>query len=134
MAFRRISTLRGANFRPWLLRIVSNICIDQLRRRNRRPQLSLDPVSGSAANAEPPDSGGGPEEAVLRQELAGDIHQALLMIPPDRRLAVLLCDVEGMAYEEIAPVTRTSVGTVKSRISRGRAALRVLLSERRGQQ
>lgn len=119
VAFRRISTLRGDNSRSWLLRIVSNICVDQLRRRNRRPPLSLDPVSGSAANAEPPDSGEGPEEAVLRHELAGDIHQAPLMVPPDRRLAVLLCDVEGMAYEEIATVTQTSVGIVKSRINRG---------------
>ena len=130
-AFRRIRSLRGENFRGWLLRIAANACLDELRRRKRRPQLSLDdPPPGREALRDPPDRAEALEARILRRELHDDIQSALMALPPDQRQAVLLCDVEEMSYEEIAMAMGSSVGTVKSRISRGRAKLRELLRGR----
>jgi RNA polymerase sigma-70 factor (ECF subfamily) len=128
-AWRNISAFRGSSFRAWLMRIASNACTDELRRRGRRPALSLD--APSPAGEEPldvPDRSAGPEEAALRDEQRRRIQAALLQLPGDQRLAVVLCDVQGFAYEEIAEAMRTSVGTVKSRIARGREKLRRLLA------
>jgi RNA polymerase sigma-70 factor (ECF subfamily) len=132
-AWRNIDAFRGASFRAWLMRIAANACTDELRRRGRRPALSLDAptAAGDTARGEPPDlpdRAPGPEDAALRVEQRRRIQAALLQLPDDQRLAVVLCDVQGFAYEEIAEAMRTSVGTVKSRIARGREKLRRLLA------
>jgi len=130
-AFRHIRSCQGDRFRPWLLRIASNACTDELRRRGRRPAVSLDaPTPLDEAPAEPPDRGEGPEAAALRAEQRREIAAALLRLPRDQRLAVVLCDVHGLAYDEIAAATGASLGTVKSRIARGREKLRQELAAR----
>lgn len=134
-AFRSISGFRGAAFRPWLLRIVSNGCYDVFRERGRRPSVSLDLLlspsdedeHSSAVLPQTLDQHGDPERAVLRAEVIEAIRLALLELAPEQRLAVVLSDVQGLTYEEIAEVMQSSLGTVKSRISRGRARLRDLL-------
>jgi RNA polymerase sigma-70 factor (ECF subfamily) len=124
-AFRSIHTFRGNAFRPWLMRIAANACTDELRRRGRRPAVSLDaPLPGSDEHIDVPDTAAGPETVALRSEQAAVIQAALLLLPEDQRLAVVLCDIQGFAYEEIAASMNCSVGTVKSRISRGRDKLR----------
>jgi RNA polymerase sigma-70 factor (ECF subfamily) len=127
-AYRNIRSFRGGSFRPWLMRIAANACTDELRRRARRPALSLDvPPPGSEEPLDVADATPGPEAHALRTEQAAAIQAALLRLPNDQRLAVVLCDRQGYAYEEIAEVTRVSLGTVKSRIARGREKLRSLL-------
>jgi RNA polymerase sigma factor (sigma-70 family) len=124
-AYRNVRRFRGPNFRAWLLRIAANAAIDELRRRRRRPQVSLEaPSSGVETALDPPDSSAGPEEWALRREQARHIQAALLTLPPDPRLAVVLSDVQGLSYEEVGEAMASSLGTVKSRISRGRARLR----------
>ncbi len=139
-AFRAIQSFRGGSpFRAWLLRIASNQACDYWRRTNRHPLDSLDEVMdedephgasmlstlvarGQAAN---------PEEFLLNQELRALIQQALQELPLDQRVAVILCDVQGLSYEEIAASTQTTLGTVRSRIARGRARLRNYLYKHR---
>ena len=126
-AYRNVRRMRGPSVKSWLLRIASNACIDELRRRQRRPQISIDYRRDSdetETSFDVPDSTPGPEQLALRQELRSALQLELLELPPDQRLAIVLCDIEGLAYEEVAEAMGTSVGTVKSRISRGRARLR----------
>jgi RNA polymerase sigma-70 factor (ECF subfamily) len=129
-AYRNAGRLRGTALRPWLFRIASNACIDELRRMRRRPHLSLDmpaPDAEREQSWEPPDPGEGPEPLAVRGELRAALERELLRLQPDQRLAIILSDIEGMSYEEIAASMASSVGTVKSRISRGRARLREAL-------
>lgn len=138
-AYRRLDTLRGISFRAWLLRIVSNGCYDYWRARGRRPTASLDALlageDGPADDHAPDaalaralvDPGGAPERVALRREAVEAIEAALLRLPDDQRLAVILSDVQGLPYEEVARVTDAPLGTVKSRIARGRARLREIL-------
>jgi RNA polymerase sigma-70 factor (ECF subfamily) len=131
-AYRHLAGFRGGGFRAWLLRIAANACTDELRRRRRRPHLSLDePSDESAAALAVADKGESPEQRVLRAELSRQIEAALMELPRDQRLAVILCDLQGFSYEEIGESTGSSLGTVKSRISRGRARLRELLMAQR---
>lgn len=128
--WRKLGTYRGGVFRSWLLRITTNACYDALRANRRRPTVSLDAPMGGAADGEPlpiADEAEGPEDAAQRAELAAAIQRGLADLPPDQRAVVVLCDIQGLSYEEIAIVTDSAVGTVKSRISRGRARLREAL-------
>ena len=132
-AYRNAGRMRGQNLRAWLFRIAANVCIDEIRRRRRRPQLSLETPAPDSDDARPldvPDPSAGPESLALRGELGEALQQELLGLPPDQRLAVILCDVEGLSYDEIAATMESTVGTVKSRISRGRARLRESLRAR----
>lgn len=126
-AYEHIKQYRGGSFRSWLLRIVSNTCLDMLRSRKRRASTPLDDLpagwDSSPLVADPHT----PEEFALRRELSSQIQHALLSLPPDQRAAVILSDLQGFSYDEIATTTSSSLGTVKSRISRGRARLRDLL-------
>lgn len=127
-AYRHLAGFRGGSFRAWLLRIAANACTDELRRRRRRPRVSLDaPSNDSSAALEVPDQAESPEQRALRTELGRQIEAALMELPRDQRQAVILCDLHGLSYEEIGESTGSSLGTVKSRISRGRARLRELL-------
>jgi len=128
-AFRKLEQFRGGNFRAWLFRIAGNACYDELRRRRARPARSLDAPEAATAAGEIASGGPSPEEEAARRELAEFLSKALGNLPFDQRLAVLLCDREGFSYEEISTATGVSVGTVKSRISRGRERLRRLLLE-----
>lgn len=131
-AYEGIRRFRGGSFRSWLLRIVTNACYDQLRSPQRRRQDSLEGIM--EAGDDPgiaSDERLGPEEFALSHEMLGAIAAGLATLPPDQRMAVILSDVQGFAYEEIAEAMETSLGTVKSRLSRGRARLRDYLLRQR---
>lgn len=125
-AFRGMARFRGGSFRAWLLCITSNACRDQLRSLRRRPTTPLEDVAFQLEDGQ-----SSPERHAARRELGAAIRQALAAIPPDQRLAVILRDIEGLEYEEIARATGASLGTVKSRINRGRTRLRGLLQAQR---
>ena len=132
-AFKGIGKFRGGSFKAWLLRIVTNACYDQLRRKQRRPTASLDallvvePVPIRSLT----DPGESPEEHALRQELSRAIQVGIGTLPPEQRVALVLSDVQGLSYQEIAEVTGASLGTVKSRLSRARGKMRDFLLEQR---
>lgn len=126
-AYRNVRKVRGATIRPWLLRIAANACIDELRRRKRQPHLSLDvprPESDEQQPLDVRDTTDGPEQLAMHGEVGEALQAELLRLPQEQRAAIVLADVEGLSYEEVAAVMGGSVGTVKSRISRGRARLR----------
>jgi RNA polymerase sigma-70 factor (ECF subfamily) len=131
-AFRHLSSFRGGSFRSWLFRIATNTCYDVLRARKRRPTTSLDAALDANDDPdvyipEPADPGEAPDEFVLRRELSHAIEQGLTLLPDDQRIVVVLCDIQGMSYNEAASIVQANLGTVKSRLSRGRARLRDVL-------
>ena len=119
----------GNTFRAWLLRIARNATYDHLRRVNRRAETSIDDDAASFAETLP-SSAPGPEEWALTGELGQAISDGLGTLPADQRLAVALVDIEGYSYEEAAVATDANIGTVKSRLNRGRAKLRDFLRGR----
>jgi RNA polymerase sigma-70 factor (ECF subfamily) len=136
-AYRHIRSLRGASFKSWLLRIVTNACYDRLRYQRRRPVSSLEEITGGGDGDNDPDhspwlidAAAGPEEVTMNRQLAGLIQQSIASLPPDQRVIVVLSDVQGMSYQEIAEITGVALGTVKSRLSRARARLRDYLTAR----
>jgi RNA polymerase sigma-70 factor, ECF subfamily len=130
-AYRAIREFRGGSFKAWLLRIAVNTCYDLLRRKQRRPSTSLDVmVDESGDQASFADRRIGPERAALAAETVSVVEQGLLMLPDDQRIIVVLCDVQGLSYEEAAEAEGVALGTVKSRLSRARARLRQFLVER----
>src|SRR6266852_3565670 len=139
-AFRAIQSFRGgSSFRAWLLRIASNQSCDHWRRTHRHPVDSLDSLidedepSSASAMSSLIDTAQevNPEEALLTQELQQIIQLGLEELPLDQRVAVVLCDIQGLSYEEIASATQTAPGTVRSRIARGRTRLRAYLLKHR---
>ncbi len=128
-AFRNIRSFRGGAFRSWILRIATNTCYDVLRARKRRPSVSLNVASDEEDDSplQIADKGELPDDFALRRELAAAIQEGLAGLPEDQRLVLVLSDIQGLAYEEIAQITNTNLGTVKSRLSRGRARLRTIL-------
>jgi RNA polymerase sigma-70 factor (ECF subfamily) len=125
-AWSSIASFRGGLVRPWFLRIASNRCLDILRARGRRPASSLDAEPVETEPIWTTQAGGGehPEAFATRRELSAHLERALASLPDDQRLVILLSDVHGHPYDEIAEITGVAVGTVKSRISRARARLR----------
>ena len=134
-AYKALKRFRGqSSFGTWLFRITNNTCIDELRRKKRQPQLvvSTDAViktEDGEYQFEVPDSPDEtPEALALTQELKNQIQQALQNLSEEHRAALVLRDVEGYSYEEIADILQLNLGTVKSRINRARLALRQELS------
>lgn len=123
--YRAMHQFRGGSFKAWILRIVTNCCYDQLRARRRRPTTPIDDILEDQEHSTLlTDPGELPEARVERQELGQLIQAGLDALPDDQRVVVVLSDVQGMSYEEISQVTLVALGTVKSRLSRGRARLR----------
>ena len=126
-AFQNIARFRGGSFRSYLLRIVSNRCYDELRRRKRRPATPFEDFGEEGDEEANPALINGrerPEEHAERQEMARVIQAGIETLPPDQRVALVLSDVQGLSYQEIAEVTDVSLGTVKSRLARARGKLR----------
>ena len=125
---------RDLPFENWLYRIMSNLFVDELRRRPKARIHSLDNPVGSEmsgdsnAYLEIPDNKANPERVVLHEELDEQIQKALATLPADFRMTVILADIEGMSYEEISETMGCSLGTVRSRLHRGRKMLRSRLS------
>lgn len=124
--YRNLDRYQPGTFDGWLYRITKNLFLDQVR-RNRR--VRVEPLRteewGEPASTEP-----GPADIVERRTLEAVIETGLRELPDDFRLAVVLCDVQGLTYEEIAAATGWPLGTVRSRIHRGRRQLRDHLERR----
>lgn len=132
-AYRHLSTFRGGSFLSWLMRTVANRCYDELRRQKRRPAISWESFGELDEEANPFLVNGHPtpEEAAQQAELTRFLQAAIVTLPPDQRVVLVLSDVEGMNYQEIADTLGIPVGTVKSRLARARARLRDLLQAQR---
>jgi RNA polymerase sigma-70 factor (ECF subfamily) len=124
--FRRLSTYRPGTLEGWIHRITTNLFLDQARRRQR---IRFDALSDERAERLHSDQPA-PDKAYADQTFDDDIEQALATLPPEFRAAVVLCDVEGLSYDEIAQILDAKLGTVRSRIHRGRAMLRSALAHR----
>jgi RNA polymerase sigma-70 factor (ECF subfamily) len=129
-AYRALGSFRGGSFKSWLLRIVTNACYDELRRRKRRPKASLDALY---VEDETPDSvslatrSDNPETYAQRMDLQKAILACLQGLSEDQRVIAVLSDIEGFSYDEISGIVGVALGTVKSRLSRSRRNLRECL-------
>ena len=127
-AYRHIAEFRGGSFKSYLLRIASNACYDELRRHKRRPATSFedfgDGEMDEEANPVLVNGSAGPEERTERAEMARAIQACIETLPADQRVTLVLSDVQGLSYEEIAETTKVALGTVKSRLARARGKLR----------
>ncbi len=124
--FRSLHTYTPGTFEGWLHRITTNLFLDQARRKSR---IRFDALADDADNRLP-SALPAPDTAYVEQTFDDDVEAALAQLPPDFRAAVVLCDVEGLTYEEIAEVLDVKMGTVRSRIHRGRTMLRDSLAHR----
>jgi RNA polymerase sigma factor (sigma-70 family) len=119
-AWRNIRRFRGGSFKAWVLQITANASRDQLRRLKRRPVVPLEslPYDPPSASSE------SPEDFAIRQDMGGHVQRGLITLSHEQRMAVILCDIQGLSYEEVAEAMGCSLGTVKSRLNRGRSHLR----------
>jgi RNA polymerase sigma-70 factor (ECF subfamily) len=131
-AYNHLSSFRGGSFKAWLLRIVTNACYDELRRRKRRPTVPLEPLDDAGEEVETArwmiDPGEKPEDQVERVELQHAIQHCLDNLPDEFRSTVVMVDVEGMDYLEASQAIGKPIGTIKSRLARARMRLRDCLS------
>ena len=123
--FRSLSRYQPGTFEGWLHRITTNLFLDMVRRRNRVRMEALPEDYDRVPGDEP-----SPEQAFSAAHLDSDLQEALDSLAPDFRAAVVLCDVEGLSYEEIGATLGVKLGTVRSRIHRGRQALRAALESK----
>ena len=127
-AYRNLGSYRGGSFKAWLLRIVTNACYDELRRRKRRPTTPLEPLDDDDEAMESPrwlaDTSEQPDAAAERAELSRALQGCLNRLPQEFRTVVVLVDLQWMDYTEAAEVVGTPLGTVKSRLARARLRLR----------
>jgi RNA polymerase sigma factor (sigma-70 family) len=124
--FRSLHSYQPGTFEGWLHRITTNVFLDKMRRKQR---IRFDALSDDAA-ARLPSRDAGPEQHFTDTHFDDDVQRALDALAPDFRAAVVLCDIEGLSYEEIAATLDIKLGTVRSRIHRGRAQLREALAHR----
>lgn len=130
-AYSKLKSFRGGSFKSWLLRIVTNACLDELRRQKRRPMVPLQPMGDDEEEIESPswleDPGESPEEAILRVELSQAIQKCLNRLEDDFRIVVVLVDIQGMDYAEASEAVNSPLGTIKSRLARARAKMQECL-------
>jgi RNA polymerase sigma-70 factor (ECF subfamily) len=124
--FRGLSTYQLGTFEGWLHRITTNLFLDQARRKQR---IRFDALSDERAERLT-SARASPDAAYADRTFDDDVELALASLPPEFRAAVVLCDVEGLSYQEIADIMDAKLGTVRSRIHRGRAMLREALAHR----
>jgi RNA polymerase sigma-70 factor, ECF subfamily len=127
-AYRKIHTFDGPSFRAWIMRITTNYCLDQLRRRKTHPSVPLATCCENTSEAEENshwllDPQPSPEQVVERSERSEGIRQCLLGLSPNYRIPIILVDIQEMNYQDAAQVLGMRLGTFKSRLSRGRARL-----------
>lgn len=128
-AFLSLPSFRGQSaFSTWLHRITTNVCLDEMRKRGRRPLLAVEREDDDAPPRVHPDPAPGPEAEALRREERRAIERAIAALPEEFRVPLVLRDLQGFSYEEIADLTGLPLGTVKSRIHRARLQLRERLA------
>jgi RNA polymerase sigma factor (sigma-70 family) len=125
--FRSLSSYTPGTFEGWLHRITTNLFLDQARRRRR---IRMEALGDDAEHVPGPSGLGSPERGFEHANLDQDVQRALDALSPEYRAAVVLCDIEGLSYEEIAVTLGIKLGTVRSRIHRARAQLRAALAHR----
>jgi RNA polymerase sigma-70 factor (ECF subfamily) len=133
-AYRKLNSFQGGSFRAWLLRITTNLCLDELRRLKRHPVQPLEPTDVSGEEdmenarwlADPQAS---PEERVMQRELENAVRHCVEELPADFRTVVVLVDMQGMDYEETASAVGKPLGTIKSRLARARERLQDCLRD-----
>jgi RNA polymerase sigma-70 factor (ECF subfamily) len=133
-AYRSLASYRGGSFRAWVMRMVTNTCYDELRRRQRHPTTSLEPMdSEEEEEVESPswlaDSGPSPEQELERVELDSAVQHCLNGLPEEFRVVAVMVDIEGLDYLEVASATGKPLGTIKSRLARARMKLRECLQQ-----
>ncbi|MGZ6316319.1 MAG: RNA polymerase sigma factor [Anaerolineales bacterium] len=130
-AFRSLNGYRGGSFKAWLLRTVTNACYDELRRKKRRPTTPLEPDASDGDEMDTPrwlaDPGLTPEQSAEAVELEHAIQHCLESLPLEFRTVVVMADLQGLDYTEVAAATRAPLGTIKSRLARARLRLRECL-------
>lgn len=118
-------------FSTWLYRIAVNVCLDAVRRRARQPSVRTSALAAEDEEADfmdnVPDAHPDPEKIVMQKELQRLVHEAIQTLPEPQRAVIVLYDLEGFTYEEMAEILRTSIGTIKSRLNRARLALKAKL-------
>ncbi len=126
-AYEAYDRFDGTNFKAWMLRIVTNLYINRYRQKQRGPnvgslddELAIEPVANE---------GEVPDRILFDNVLGAEVEEALGKVPEDFRVTVVLSDIEGMSYQEIADATGVPIGTVRSRLARGRAMLRRALND-----
>jgi RNA polymerase sigma-70 factor (ECF subfamily) len=124
--FRSLSSYTPGTFEGWLHRITTNLFLDQAR---RKAKIRFDALAEDA-DQRLPGRVASPDSQVADAMLDADVEAALADLPPEFRAAVVLCDIEGLSYDEIADVLGVKLGTVRSRIHRGRKMLRIALAHR----
>jgi RNA polymerase sigma-70 factor (ECF subfamily) len=124
-ALLKLTSFRGeASFATWLYRIATNVCYDQMRAKRNRRVISLDSGWPDERSPELPDPGAGPAELCMRQAIFQRLQEVMAALPIEHRTVLVLREIQGLSYEEIAQVLQCSLGTVKSRLSRARQALK----------
>jgi RNA polymerase sigma-70 factor (ECF subfamily) len=125
-AYHKLGTFQGGYFKAWLMRIATNLCYDELRRQKRRPADYLDDLPGGESDdgAPLPAETPTPEQVVSENELHQAVQDCINELGDDQRVVLVLCDVQGYSYQEVAETVQTNLGTVKSRLSRARLAVR----------
>lgn len=126
-AYKNLKSFRGqCSFKTWLQHIIANVCRDALRRQSRRPSISLDGLQDNEESTWilPDRSTGSPEDVYLAREEGDRIHNLIQALTPEYRMVILMKDIQGFTYEEIAERLGCSIGTIKSRLSRARQHLR----------
>ena len=127
-AYKKLHTYRGGSFKSWLLRIVSNACYDEFRRRKRQPVTHLEPENKEGEQFQNPtwleDKGAKPEDSLLQRELSEAIQICLERLELEFRIIVVLVDIQGMDYASAAHIIDRPLGTVKSRLARARRSLK----------
>ena len=130
-AFRSISTFRGGSFKAWLMRTVTNACYDELRRQKRRPTTPLEPETSNGEEMDSPkwlaDPNMTPAERSEADELEHAVQHCLDALPMEFRTVVVMADIQGMDYSEVATASKVPLGTIKSRLARARLRLRECL-------
>jgi RNA polymerase sigma-70 factor (ECF subfamily) len=120
---------RGSSLSTWIYRICINVCLDRLRRRKETLMSSLSDEEREGL-IELPDPSPPPEEVVEKNELKELVRSAINSLPAHMRMVVVLCDLEGLSYDEVAKILGVPVGTVKSRLNRARLSLRNILQSK----
>jgi len=130
-AFRSIASFRGGSFKAWLMRTVTNACYDELRRQKRRPSVPLEPESEDGEEIDSPrwlaDPSMSPEQKAEADEVEHAIQHCLNNLPVEFKTVVVMADIQGMDYSEVAIAVHAPLGTIKSRLARARLRLRECL-------
>jgi RNA polymerase sigma-70 factor, ECF subfamily len=130
-AFKGIGSFRGGSFKAWLMRTVTNACYDELRRQKRRPTTPLEPDTEDGEEMDSPkwlaDPSMTPDQQAEADEVEHAIQHCLDNLPLEFKTVVVMADVQGMDYTEVAAAVRVPLGTIKSRLARARLRLRECL-------